>query len=101
MGDEKWNQWNGNICTALEEKSYIKEKQQGRGVQLQTLFASLQQITTIYTLSKYSVDQNKITYIFCTYKLGFFVYNTLLNVNRKKQQHEKHGCTCTTIWMNG
>lgn len=51
------------------ENSYIKKQQSGQGVQLQTkiantVFASLRQITTINTLSKYSVDQNKITYIF-------------------------------------
>ncbi len=56
--------------TAVAEKS--KRKEQGQSVQLQTkiantvytVLASFRQITTINTLSKYSVDQNTITYIF-------------------------------------
>lgn len=50
------------------EKSNVKEQNVGQEVQLQTkiantVFASLRQITT-NTLSKYSVNHNKISYIF-------------------------------------
>lgn len=51
------------------EKSDVNEQNLGQEVQLQTkiantVFASLRQITTTNTLSKYSVNHNKITYIF-------------------------------------
>lgn len=36
----------------------------GQSTIANTAFASLKQITTINTLSKYSVNHNKITYIF-------------------------------------
>lgn len=48
------------------------------------VFARLRQIS-IHTLSKYSVDQNKITYIFAP-KSFDFLYKTLFIVNKKNMR---------------